>query len=79
MSLEETELSKNAGTAGINSTTTGLLLEQQFGNTWDPKQIKYMTDKEKKALSDLKPDASSADKLMELLGKRYANFSLNVI
>lgn len=70
LSEDVLELRSQMEKAGCTHSEQARVVSVRTGHQWTPEQMRYLSDKEREEISALSPDASSADKLVEMFRKR---------
>jgi hypothetical protein len=66
----EIELMKHMEQSGSSHADIARTVSQRTDNLWTPDQLRYLSDKINRLSSDLSPDASSADRLVQCFQER---------
>ena len=71
MNEEEETVWQLCKDSGLPDTYAANLLSMVAGNHWKPEQLRYLDKREKQLVSNLSPDASSADQLVQAFKQWY--------
>lgn len=67
---KEEELCGQMMASGCTDPTAARVMTEHTGRLWTPNQIRHLNKKEERHLSELSPDASSADELIHEFNQR---------